>query len=229
MNNIPVITVDGPSGTGKGTVCSFLADWLGWHFLDSGALYRLLALAVQKRGLPTTDITGLAQLAENLDIEFEVQGAGSLVKVVLDGEDATDAIRTEECGHAASVVAAIPEVRRALLSRQHGFHQAPGLVADGRDMGTVVFPTANLKIFLTASAEERAKRRHKQLKEKGISANLRHLSADISARDERDSQRAVSPLKPAEDAVVIDTSEMDIDTVVGSIRELVKKTIPSVS
>lgn len=229
MNNIPVITVDGPSGTGKGTVCSFLADWLGWHFLDSGALYRLLALAAQKRGLPTTDITGLAQLAENLDIEFEVQGAGSLVKVVLDGEDATDAIRTEECGHAASVVAAIPEVRRALLSRQHGFHQAPGLVADGRDMGTVVFPTANLKIFLTASAEERAKRRHKQLKEKGISANLRHLSADISARDERDSQRAVSPLKPAEDAVVIDTSEMDIDTVVGSIRELVKKTIPSVS
>lgn len=229
MNNIPVITVDGPSGTGKGTVCSFLADWLGWHFLDSGALYRLLALAAQKRGLPTTDITGLAQLAENLDIEFEVQGAGRLVKVVLDGEDATDAIRTEECGHAASVVAAIPEVRRALLSRQHGFHQAPGLVADGRDMGTVVFPTANLKIFLTASAEERAKRRHKQLKEKGISANLRHLSADISARDERDSQRAVSPLKPAEDAVVIDTSEMDIDTVVGSIRELVKKTIPSVS
>ncbi len=229
MNNIPVITVDGPSGTGKGTVCSFLADWLGWHFLDSGALYRLLALAAQKRDLPTTDIAGLAQLAENLDIEFEVQGAGKLVKVVLDGEDATDAIRTEDCGHAASVVAAIPEVRRALLSRQHGFHQAPGLVADGRDMGTVVFPAADLKIFLTASAEERAKRRHKQLKEKGISANLRHLSADISARDERDSQRAVSPLKPAEDAVVIDTSEMDIETVVGSIRELVKKTIPSVS
>ncbi|MEQ8427665.1 MAG: (d)CMP kinase [Gammaproteobacteria bacterium] len=229
MNNIPVITVDGPSGTGKGTVCSFLADWLGWHFLDSGALYRLLALAAQKRDLPTTDIAGLAQLAENLDIEFEVQGAGKLVKVVLDGEDATDAIRTEDCGHAASVVAAIPEVRRALLSRQHGFHQAPGLVADGRDMGTVVFPAADLKIFLTASAEERAKRRHKQLKEKGISANLRHLSADISARDERDSQRAVSPLKPAEDAVVIDTSEMDIETVVGSIRELVKKNIPSVS
>lgn len=229
MNNIPVITVDGPSGTGKGTVCSFLADWLGWHFLDSGALYRLLALAAQKRDLPTTDIAGLAQLAENLDIEFEVQGAGKLVKVVLDGEDATDAIRTEDCGHAASVVAAIPEVRRALLSRQHGFHQVPGLVADGRDMGTVVFPAADLKIFLTASAEERAKRRHKQLKEKGISANLRHLSADISARDERDSQRAVSPLKPAEDAVVIDTSEMDIETVVGSIRELVKKTIPSVS
>lgn len=229
MNNIPVITVDGPSGTGKGTVCSFLADWLGWHFLDSGALYRLLALAAQKRGLPTTDIAGLAQLAENLDIEFEVQGAGKLVKVMLDGEDATDAIRTEDCGHAASVVAAIPEVRRALLSRQHGFHQAPGLVADGRDMGTVVFPAADLKIFLTASAEERANRRHKQLKEKGISANLRHLSADISARDERDSQRAVSPLKPAEDAVVIDTSEMDIETVVGSIRELVKKTIPSVS
>ncbi|MEQ8289132.1 MAG: (d)CMP kinase [Gammaproteobacteria bacterium] len=229
MNNIPVITVDGPSGTGKGTVCSFLADWLGWHFLDSGALYRLLALAAQKRDLPTTDIAGLAQLAENLDIEFEVQGAGKLVKVVLDGEDATDAIRTEDCGHAASVVAAIPEVRRALLSRQHGFHQAPGLVADGRDMGTVVFPAADLKIFLTASAEERAKRRHKQLKEKGISATLRHLSADISARDERDSQRAVSPLKPAEDAVVIDTSEMDIETVVGSIRELVKKTIPSVS
>ena len=229
MNNVPVIAVDGPSGTGKGTVCSFLADWLGWHFLDSGALYRLLALAAQKRHLQTTNIDALAQLAENLDIEFVVQGAGKLVKVMLDGEDATDAIRTEDCGKAASVVAAIPEVRLALLARQHDFHQAPGLVADGRDMGTVVFPQADLKIFLTARAEERAKRRHKQLKEKGISANLRHLSADINTRDERDSQRAVSPLKPAEDAVVIDTSEMDIETVVGSIRELVKKTIPSVS
>ncbi len=229
MNDIPVIAVDGPSGTGKGTVCSYLADWLGWHFLDSGALYRLLALAAKKRGIVDTDTHSLENLAGELDIEFEVQGAGKLVKVILDGGDATAAIRTEDCGRDASVVAAIPGVRQALLSRQHGFRRAPGLVADGRDMGTVVFPDADLKIFLTASAEERAKRRYKQLNGQGISANLRHLSADISARDERDSQRAISPLKPAEDAVVIDTSEMDIDTVVRSIREHVLKNIPAAS
>lgn len=225
MSEAPIITVDGPSGTGKGTVCSFLADWLGWHFLDSGALYRVLALAAQKRGIDSQDVSALKQLAEQLDVEFSVQGAGSLVKVVLDGEDVTDAIRTEDCGHAASLVAAIPEVRAALLARQHAFHQAPGLIADGRDMGTVVFPDAELKLYLTASAEERAKRRHKQLKEKGISANLRDLSADIAARDERDSQRSVSPLKPAEDAIVIDTSDLGINAVVESIRELVQNTI----
>ena len=225
MSKAPVITVDGPSGTGKGTVCSFLAEWLGWHFLDSGALYRVLALAAQKKSIATDDVAGLQALAEALPVEFEVQGAGSLIKVVLEGEDVTDAIRTEECGSAASVVAAIPEVRQALLSRQHAFQQKPGLIADGRDMGTVVFPAADLKIFLTASAEERAKRRHKQLNEKGISANLRDLSADIAARDARDSQRSVSPLKPAEDAIVIDTSELGIEAVVGRIRELVEKTI----
>ena len=225
MSKAPVITVDGPSGTGKGTVCSYLAEWLGWHFLDSGALYRVLALAAQKKSIATDDVAGLQALAEALPVEFEVQGAGSLIKVVLEGEDVTDAIRTEECGSAASVVAAIPEVRQALLSRQHAFQQKPGLIADGRDMGTVVFPAADLKIFLTASAEERAKRRHKQLNEKGISANLRDLSADIAARDARDSQRSVSPLKPAEDAIVIDTSELGIEAVVGRIRELVEKTI----
>ncbi len=229
MNDAPIIVVDGPSGTGKGTVCSYLADWLGWHFLDSGALYRVLALAANKRGISTDDTAGLQQLAEQLDVQFTVAGAGSLVTVMLDGEEATDAIRTEDCGHAASVVAAIPEVRAALLARQQAFHQSPGLVADGRDMGTVVFPDADLKIFLTASAEERAKRRYKQLKQKGISANLRHLSADIAARDERDTNRSVSPLKPAADAIVIDTSNLGIDAVVGKIRELVRKTIPGLT
>ncbi len=229
MSSVPIITIDGPSGTGKGTVCSFLANWLGWHFLDSGAIYRVLALAAMKRNVVNDDIQKLSQLAVDLDVEFQVQGAGQLSHVVLDDEDVTDDIRTEDCGNAASIVAAIPEVRQELLARQKAFHQPPGLVADGRDMGTVVFPDAELKLFLTASAEERAKRRLKQLKDKGISANLRDLSDDIAERDARDSKRSVSPLKPAEDAIVIDTSDLGIENVVGNIRELVIKTIPGVS
>lgn len=227
MNNVPIITIDGPSGTGKGTICSYLTDWLQWNFLDSGALYRVLALAAQKRGIDNKDEAALADLAEHLNVEFKVAGAGSLVDVVLDGEVVTDEIRTEEAGNAASQVAPIVSVRKALLSRQKAFHKAPGLVADGRDMGTVVFPQATLKIFLTASAEERAKRRLKQLKEKGISANLRDLSADIAERDERDSTRTASPLKPAEDAVTVDTSTLDIDEVVKKISDLVKERIPN--
>jgi len=229
MSSVPIITIDGPSGTGKGTVCSFLANWLGWHFLDSGAIYRVLALAAMKRNVTNDDIQKLSQLAVDLDVEFQVQGAGHLSHVVFDDEDVTDDIRTEDCGNAASIVAAIPEVRQALLARQKAFHQPPGLVADGRDMGTVVFPDAELKLFLTASAEERAKRRLKQLKDKGISANLRDLSDDIAERDARDSKRSVSPLKPAEDAIVIDTSDLGIENVVGNIRELVIKMIPGVS
>ncbi|MBL1142836.1 MAG: (d)CMP kinase [Proteobacteria bacterium] len=229
MSDVPIITVDGPSGTGKGTICSYLTDWLQWNFLDSGALYRVLALAAQKRGIDNKDETALANLAEKLNVEFKVAGAGSLVDVVLDGEIVTDEIRTEEAGNAASQVAPIVAVREALLSRQKAFHKAPGLVADGRDMGTVVFPQATLKIYLTASAEERAKRRLKQLKDKGISANLRDLSADIAERDERDSTRAASPLKPAEDAVIIDTSTLDINEVVAKISELVKERIPNLA
>ncbi len=227
MSEVPIITVDGPSGTGKGTICSYLTDWLQWNFLDSGALYRVLALAAQKHGIDNKDEVALANLAENLNVEFKVAGAGSLVDVVLDGEVVTDEIRTEEAGNAASLVAPIVAVRKALLSRQKAFHKAPGLIADGRDMGTVVFPQAELKIFLIASAEERAKRRLKQLKEKGISANLRDLSADIAERDERDSTRAASPLKPAEDAVIVDTSTLGIDAVVEKISDLVKQRIPN--
>jgi CMP/dCMP kinase len=227
MSDTPIITVDGPSGTGKGTICSYLTNWLQWNFLDSGALYRVLAIAAEKHQIKNDDEAALANLAENLNVEFKVADAGSLVNVMLDGENVTDEIRTEDCGNAASIIAPILAVRQALLSRQKAFHKAPGLVADGRDMGTVVFPEATLKIYLTASAEERAKRRHKQLMEKGISANLRDLSADIAERDERDSTRAVSPLKPAEDAIVIDTSTLDIDAVVAKITELVKKRIPN--
>lgn len=229
MSDVPIITVDGPSGTGKGTICSYLTDWLKWNFLDSGALYRVLALAAQKRGIDNKNEAALADLAENLNVEFKVAGIGALVKVVLDGEIVTDEIRTEEAGNAASLVAPIVAVRKALLSRQKAFHKAPGLVADGRDMGTVVFPEATLKIYLTASAEERAKRRLKQLMDKGISANLRDLSADIAERDERDSTRAASPLKPAEGAVIIDTSTLDIDEVVAKISELVEERIPNLA
>ncbi len=227
MNDVPIITVDGPSGTGKGTICSYLTDRLQWNFLDSGALYRVLALAAKKRNISNEDEAALADLAEKLNVEFKVAGAGSLVNVILDGEVVTDEIRTEEAGNAASLVAPISAVRKALLSRQKAFHIAPGLVADGRDMGTVVFPEADLKIYLTASAEERAKRRHKQLLEKGISANLRDLSADIAERDERDSTRATSPLKPAEDAVIVDTSTLDINAVVENISELVLERFPN--
>ena len=226
MSDIPVITVDGPSGTGKGTVCSYLADWLKWHFLDSGAIYRVLALAAQKRGIASNNEAALEKLAEDLNVEFKVARAGSLVNVILDGEEVNDQIRTENCGNAASIIAPIAGVRKALLDRQRAFHKPPGLIADGRDMGTVVFPDATLKIYLTASAEERAKRRHKQLKEQGISANLRDLSAEIAARDERDSNRPVSPMKPAEDAIVIDTSDLDINAVVARISELVVEKIP---
>ncbi|MCB1745895.1 MAG: (d)CMP kinase [Gammaproteobacteria bacterium] len=217
----PVIAIDGPSGTGKGTIARLVKRWLGWHLLDSGALYRVLGFAAERRGLDLDDEQAIAPLALALDVAF-VEGEAD-TRVVLDGADATDAIRTEACGALASRVAAHPAVRAGLLERQRAFRLVPGLVADGRDMGTVVFPDAELKIFLTASAEERARRRHKQLIEKGLSVNLAQLLADITERDRRDTERAVSPLKPATDAVILDTTHSDISAVEDQVKRLVRE------
>lgn len=208
----PVITVDGPSGVGKGTLSILLAEHLGWHFLDSGAIYRLCALAALRHGLALDDETALGELAERLDVRF-VPVSGGEPLVLLEGDDVTAEIRTEKAGNAASKVAAIPAVRAALLERQRAFAQTPGLVADGRDMGTTVFANAPLKLYLTASAEVRAERRHNQLKEKGLDVSLESLVAEIAERDDRDATRAVSPLRPAEDALVIDTSGLTIESV----------------
>lgn len=216
---IPVITIDGPSGTGKGTVARWLKGSLGWHLLDSGALYRILGLAAEARGIALDNESALALEAATLTVEFLDRTDGT--QVLLDHTDVTDAIRTEVCGAAASRVAAHPAVRSALLERQKLFRKAPGLVADGRDMGTVVFPSAELKIYLTASVDERAQRRYKQLKEKGISVNLAQLLGDITARDRRDQQRLVSPLKPASDAVILDTTRLDIRAVEDHVKRLV--------
>lgn len=215
-----VITVDGPSGSGKGTVCSLLARRLGWHLLDSGALYRLTALAATRRGIALTDETALAELASRLDVRFIAAQEGMHgQKILLDGEEVGDELRTEQAGSGASQVAALPAVRAALLQRQRDFQQAPGLIADGRDMGTVVFPEASLKVFLTASAEERARRRYLQLKDKVAGANLSGLLEDIRERDLRDTQRAVAPLKPASDAILLDSTELSIERVLEHIME----------
>ena len=224
-DQVPVIAVDGPSGTGKGTLCRYLANTLKWHLLDSGAIYRLLALAASQQGVKLDDAAGLSELAANLEVSFDY--SGDVDRVLLAGQDVSDEIRTESCGNAASRLAALPEVRRALLSLQQRFRQAPGLVADGRDMGTVVFPDADLKIFLTADAGERARRRHKQLKEKGFDVNLADLSVEITERDARDSQRAVSPLIPANDAMVIDTTDLSIQDVVELVSDLVRDQFPA--
>ena len=217
--DVPVIAVDGPGGSGKGTITTRLANHLGWNFLDSGALYRLTALAVIKNQVSLEDEVSLGDLAANLDIRFET--SGSDVVSWLDGEDVSDSLRKEETGVMASRVAAIPAVRKALAERQRRFRQAPGLVADGRDMGTVIFPDAKLKIFLTASAEIRAERRHKQLKEKGERVKLTRLFREIKARDLRDQSRSVAPLRPAEDAVIIDSSDLSIDEVFDKIVSLI--------
>ena len=227
--DIPVITVDGPGGTGKGTLSSYLADWLGWHFLDSGALYRVLALAAERHDIGPEDIAGLADLGRNLDVIFKQSASAEGNFVILEGDEVNDLIRTETCGNLASRIAALPEVRKALLDRQHSFRKSPGLVADGRDMGTVVFPDARLKIYLTASVEERARRRYKQLKEKGFDVNLPQLSVEITERDARDSQRTVSPLRPADDAAVIDTTHLNIEDVIDRVKVLVRDRFPGIT
>lgn len=225
----PVITVDGASGTGKGTVSQRLAQYLGWGFLDSGALYRVLALAAQKHSVALDNERALHVLAEHLDVQF-IARLSHFPHIILEGEDITDVIRTEKIGNAASIVAAFPAVRAALLSRQRAFREAPGLVADGRDMGTVIFPDAELKFFLTATPEERALRRLNQLKERGISATLGDLIEELRQRDKRDSERSVAPLKPAEDAIIIDTTSLSIDKVIERILSEIdrKKAFPAI-
>jgi cytidylate kinase len=218
---IPVITVDGPGGAGKGTISQALAHRLGWHFLDSGALYRLVALAADWHGIDLDNESALVPLAGHLDVHFVAPDDGEdEARIYLEGEEVTGAIRTEAVGAGASRVAALPAVREALLERQRDFRQAPGLVADGRDMGTTVFPEAPLKLFLTASAEERARRRYNQLSDKGLDVTLAGLAEEIRERDRRDSERSTSPLRPADDAVVVDTTEMDIPAVLARVDDL---------
>ncbi len=211
----PVVAIDGPSGSGKGTVALRVAQALGWHYLDSGAIYRALALATESQGLAADDIAGLTAAAQRLALAFSPAVDG--VAVWVEGRDVTDLIRSEACGNRASQIAAIPSVRAALLQKQRDFRQAPGLVADGRDMGTTVFPDAPYKFFLTATAQARAERRYKQLKGKGFDVNLPRLLGEIQERDARDAARVASPLKPASDAQILDTSALNIDEVVGHI------------
>ena len=218
-HGVPVLTIDGPSGSGKGTVSRMVAQRLGWHYLDSGAMYRAVGVAAGWANLDLADPAALVRCTFDTEIGFVEEG--DELRVIVNGVDATDELRTETAGAAASAIAAIPEVRAALKDRQRAFRQPPGLVADGRDMGTVIFPEASYKVFLTASAEERAERRYKQLKDKGVSVTLAGLLREILARDARDASRAVAPLRPAEDAVRIDTTGLAIDAVVERVLALV--------
>ena len=220
---IPVLAIDGPSGSGKGTVGQLLAQRLGWHFLDSGALYRALGVAANRAEVDLGDKPALARLAMAMDIRFLPRSGGDVVDVRLNGEEAGDRLRTEESGRRASILAAIPEVRLTLLQKQHSFRRPPGLVADGRDMGSAVFPDAILKVYLTATPEIRAERRYKQLKDKGFDVNLRRLLDEIRERDARDTRREASPLKPASDACILDTSLLDISGVVERVYGLLQE------
>jgi cytidylate kinase len=213
---VPVVAIDGPSGSGKGTVSRRLAAELRWHFLDSGALYRLIALDAERQGVALDDSTALARIAASLPVTF---GPAEGEQVFFGAEEVSEILRSEKAGAAASQVARLPLVRRALLERQRAFARAPGLVADGRDMGTVVFPDAVLKVFLTASPEERARRRHKQLKEKGIDVSLPDLSREIAERDRRDASRSVAPLRPAEGARIVDSTGLTVEEVVAQLKQ----------
>ncbi|WP_019866299.1 (d)CMP kinase [Methylovulum miyakonense] len=215
----PVLTIDGPSGAGKGTVSRLLAKQLGWHYLDSGSIYRSLAIALAKQDVRVDDVAMIVKIAKAMVLEFECD-EGLVVK--LDKEDITAQLGLESTGNAASIIAALPEVREVLLQKQQDFRQAPGLVADGRDMGTVVFPNAEKKVFLTASSEKRAERRYKQLKEKGIDANLASLTKEIEERDRRDRERATAPLRMASGALFIDSSDMTIDAVINKVLDFIQ-------
>jgi CMP/dCMP kinase len=221
--HIPVVTIDGPSGVGKGTVSLRVAKHFGWHTLDSGALYRVLALAAQQNKVSLEDENLLATLAHNLEVQFEPKSDLSAIQVIMNGQEVSQALRSESCGNSASQIATYQSVRQALLARQRAFRQPPGLVADGRDMGTIVFPDAPIKFFLTASIEERAQRRYKQLKEKGINAKLSHLIKEIGERDQRDSTRTIAPLIAATEAWVIDTTGAPIEQVVARILSVISE------
>jgi len=221
---IPVLTVDGPSGYGKGTISRAVADALGWHLLDSGALYRAVGYAAGMEGIDLSDTQAVTRCAQTTKIAFRDTKDGGETRVIVNGHDATDDIRTETCGAAASAIAAIPSVRAALLDKQHSFRRSPGLVDDGRHMGTVVFADAPFKVFLTASAEERARRRYKQLKEKGLNVTLSSLLREIEARDERDANRKVAPLRPALGALIVDTTGMPVADVIAKVLAVVRKT-----
>jgi cytidylate kinase len=218
MSEIPVVTIDGPSGSGKGTIAQLVAKYLGWHYLDSGAIYRVLVQAAIKHDVELMDEQALVDIAKDLDLVFLLDN--DQLVVMLEGEDISTIIRSEQAGNAASKIAVLPLVRAALLERQRAFRRLPGLVTDGRDMGTVVFPDAGRKVFLTASAQQRAERRYKQLKEKGIESKISALIAEISERDVRDSQRKVAPLRPADDAILLDSTSMDIADVYDRVRAL---------
>jgi cytidylate kinase len=219
---IPVLAIDGPSGSGKGTISRAVADALGWHLLDSGALYRAVGFAAGEEGIDLSDADAVTRCAETTKISFRDPKDGHETRVIVNGHDATDELRTETAGAAASAIAAIPSVRSALFDKQRSFRRPPGLVADGRDMGTVIFPDASFKVFLTASAEERAKRRYKQLKEKGLNVTLSSLLREIEARDERDANRKVAPLKPALGALIVDTTGMPVADVVQKVLAVVR-------
>ena len=222
--NVPVLTIDGPSGSGKGTISRAVAQRLGWHYLDSGALYRAVGVAAGWADEDFADHIALMRLAFDTSIEFR-DGDGGEPRVIVDGLDATEELRTETAGAAASAIAALPEVRAALFEKQRAFRRPPGLVADGRDMGTVIFPDTPYKVFLTASAEERAERRYNQLKQKGLEVTLDGLLREILARDARDAQRAVAPLKPAFDAVIVDTTGVSIAEVVEKVLALLPESL----
>lgn len=216
--SIPVLTIDGPSGAGKGTVSRYVARQLGWNYLDSGAIYRALGIAIQNASIDLEDQAKISERALSMDLAFKCD---EVLQVFLAGEEITDQLTLESTGKTASIIAAYPEVRAALLQKQKDFKQAPGLVADGRDMGTVVFPDAQYKVFLTASAEQRAKRRYKQLIEKGIDANLSQITKEVEARDQRDRERATAPLVQAGDALLLDSTDLTIDEVIAKVISLV--------